>query len=139
MSNKTIEIYGLTINADEPEREAARLLLKSRYRVLRDREVVEVPMQEFLDWSADKHDQMIFGLQVGKDTVGTVFVSTVFIPMLVLPGDEQFRRLTSPFETMIFDKDNTAKVGLYETYDEAEAGHARVVAELRAVQENPDA
>lgn len=79
--------------------------------------------------------QLAFGAkrphQVGIDEIGEQRVSTVFLRM-----DHGYR---SPlwFETMIFGGEHDQWQERYATYDQAEAGHKRVVEALKAGQ-SPD-
>jgi len=66
--------------------------------------------------------------RVGNTQIGVVSVSTVFLGV-----DHQF--WGGPpllFETMIFGGPQDEFCERYSTWDEAEAGHARIVAALRA-------
>lgn len=67
--------------------------------------------------------------KVGNDTVGDAQVSTVFLRMNH-GGYAGERSLW--FETMIFGGEHNDWQDRYETYDEAEAGHKRVVEALKA-------
>lgn len=95
-----------------------------QYATLNDREIIPT-------------DDMMVALvvesahQVGKNDIGEQQVSTVFLRRDV--GYE------SPlwFETMIFGGEHDQWRDRYATYDEAEAGHKRVVEALKSGQ-SPD-
>jgi len=69
--------------------------------------------------------------RVGSDHINGWWVSTVFIGL-----DHSFGRQGPPivFETMVFPEDNYDEhyMNRYATWAEAEAGHRRVVEELKA-------
>lgn len=69
--------------------------------------------------------------RVAKDVVGGAEVSTVFLGL-----DHRMFGDGPPllFETMIFGGECDELQRRYETWDEAEHGHARIVARLRAVE-----
>jgi hypothetical protein len=88
---------------------------------------VPVPEPDFMAWcqwlgvDANRH--------VAYDVISpTVGVSTIFL------GVEHNRFSSAPtlFETMVFDGDGYSEQRRYRTWDEAKAGHAEVVARLRA-------
>ncbi len=64
--------------------------------------------------------------RIGRTEIGLADVSTVFLGMDHGWGSE--REL---FETMIFGGDRNDEQFRYATWDEAKAGHDRVVAELQ--------
>lgn len=64
---------------------------------------------------------------VGRTDVGEATVSTVFLGIDHNWGDGP----PVLFETMVFGGDHDQWTDRYRTWDEAEAGHARVVAALR--------
>ena len=85
-----------------------------------------VKWPEYLAWvKADpNHDKR----RVAQDTVGEAWVSTVFLTV-----DHNFGGRGAPilFETMLFGGQHDQSCWRYCTWEEAEAGHARVVAALR--------
>ena len=97
-----------------------------------DKKPVPIDPDDFSDMSDDKH--------VGLDKVEGVWVSTVF-----LPYDHGHDGKSMWFETMLWKGDDFNKVfeegkwgefqERYETWEEAEAGHKRVCAMVKA---NPD-
>ena len=93
--------------------------------LLHGRVVVPVPMR---DWTL----QPIAVRRVAEDRVGNVWVSTVFLGLD--HGWVEGRPIL--FETMVFAVDDEDGADLhqerYATWDEAAAGHARIVAGLRS-------
>lgn len=71
--------------------------------------------------------------RVGEDKVGDVEVSTVFIGHDMGFCMRDGKRVAILFETMAFDANgNGDLIDRYETWEEAEIGHAKAVAELEA-------
>ena len=91
--------------------------------ILKGHEVVEVAdILEWAQWyaSADRH--------LARDQLGDVLVSTVFLGM-----DLSFGSGTPIlFESMVFGGEHDEWQDRYCTWDEAAAGHARIVAYLKA-------
>jgi len=93
-----------------------------------------VGTDDVMVWSRnfDKPDKG--GRAVGKSTIGDVFVSTVFLGV-----DHNFGG--GPpllFETMVFRGSLDECQWRYSTWEEAEAGHAAVVAAVEAGETDPD-
>lgn len=64
--------------------------------------------------------------RVGRDEVGEVLVSTIFMPM-----NHGWDGKLEVFETMVFGGERAGDCFRYATWDDAKAGHDRVVAELK--------
>jgi len=80
-----------------------------------------VPSSEWPTLSADQK-------RVAADNVGEAWVSTVFLVLnhsWIVDGPPLI------FETMVFDGPHDGFCDRYSTWDEAAAGHARVVANLQ--------
>ena len=91
------------------------------YATLKGREVV--PVDDVLEaFGTDRPHK------VGDDHIGAVHVSTVFLRLNHGYTDD------NPlwFETMIFGGEHDQWQDRYATYDEAEAGHHRVVEAIKA-------
>ncbi len=71
---------------------------------------------------------MLDRAQVGETTVGEMWVSTVFLGI-----DHGFMHIGPPvlFETMVFLGHESISCDRYCTWEEAEAGHAKVVQTAR--------
>lgn len=67
-------------------------------------------------------------VRVGKDTVGDATVSTVFLGLDHNWGDGP----PLLFETMVFGGSLDETCERYSTWDEAEAGHARMIERVKA-------
>lgn len=85
-----------------------------------------------VDWWGELYGDKEYRI-IGRDTVGKVLVSTVWI------GINHAFMPTEPikiFETMVFPGDNMVEddefTARYSTLEEAQAGHARIVAEVAA-------
>jgi hypothetical protein len=85
-----------------------------------------VPTDDIMEWGR-LFDETPGGRAVGKDTIGDVFVSTVFLGMDHGYGEGP----PILFETMVFRGEMDQYQWRYATWAEAEAGHARVVAAVR--------
>ena len=86
---------------------------------------IPVPETDLLTWAGwfDDHDRVVVQTELPDD----VFVSTVFTAI-----DVGFRNaLPMLFETMIFGGSSHGFVQKYATWEEAEAGHAEVLALMR--------
>jgi hypothetical protein len=64
--------------------------------------------------------------RVAEDTIGEARVSTVFLGL-----DHGYHGTPILFETMVFGGPFDGEQERYATYDEAEAGHAAMVARVR--------
>jgi hypothetical protein len=87
-----------------------------------------VKCADFMEWAREFQDS---DRHVAKTLVGDVTVSTVFLGI-----DHRFSEAVPIlFETMCFGKDGDEVDGFdrYATWEEAEAGHAAIVDELRAI------
>ena len=115
----------------------------SEYYILDGREVK--PVASYMDYhrwreSLDKHTGPRFTLRVAADDVNGVHVSTVFLGLDHSFGDGP----PLVFETMTFDNRPAEQrtcdqyAWRYSTLDEAEAGHAAVVAAIRDGRELPE-
>lgn len=83
-----------------------------------------VPCDDLIDWAKwfEKADRI-----VSNDQVRDARVSTVFLGVDHAFGNEH----PQLFETMIFGGDREGERQRYATWDEAEAGHKRIVEELK--------
>jgi len=87
---------------------------------------VTVPVDDVIEWAQQfKRDSV----HVGDSTVNGVRVSTVF---LGLNHEYDPRKPPLLFETMIFGGEHDQACWRYGTWDEAEVGHERIVADLQA-------
>lgn len=112
----------------------------SEYYVLDERNDL-VPVADYKDFyawldkrrEADGQDKPTATLQVARDVLGDVTVSTVFLGLDHGWGEDA----PVTFETMVFGGHLDENMWRYATWDQATAGHARVVT---AVQNgtNPD-
>lgn len=102
----------------------------SRYYVLKGHEIV--PTDDIREWGRmwDQPDGRI----VARDSVGEVRVSTVFLGVDHNMGTGRVLL----FETMTFGGDVDEWTWRYSTWDEAAAGHERIVAALRAGTDLPE-
>jgi hypothetical protein len=95
----------------------------SDHWILEGHEPVSADLLAWARWfeDAERH--------VGRTQVGEADVSTVFLGI-----DHNFSGVGGPilFETMIFGGPCSESQWRYRTWDEAAAGHARVVAALEA-------
>jgi hypothetical protein len=100
-----------------------RLMDYKGYILNENREPVLVPLMDHLLWWTDVHHNGDQEIRIGLDTVGDDEISTVFLPMMDLPGLPK-----GLFETMVSG-------GLvkrrYNTWDDALKGHQEVVEELK--------
>jgi hypothetical protein len=89
----------------------------SGYYILRGKKPVPVDASKWAFWyeKADRH--------VAKDTIGEVYVSTVFLGLGMCFEDTP----TDLFETMTFGGEYDQYQRRYATWDEAKAGHDQVV------------
>lgn len=129
------KLRAMAENGTEPERAIARSKLglpRQLYWILEGREVRSTDdVEEWAQMFEDSDRR-----RVGLDEVGDASVSTVFLGI-----DHNYASFPSTpilFETMIFGGPYSDFQARYRTYDEAEAGHAAIVAALRAGQEPPD-
>lgn len=102
----------------------SRLLFHCYYRLVGHE---TVPCDDILEWarafeSVERH--------VGETTLNGVRVSTVFLGIAMPEWDPAmpWRRRAMLFETMVFGGALDQREWRYETWHEAEAGHAAVVA-----------
>jgi hypothetical protein len=89
-----------------------------------------VPTDDIMAWGAlfePERGGEKGGRAVGKDTIGEVFVSTVFLGIDHSYGDGP----PLLFETMVFRGHLDERQWRYSTWDQAEAGHARIVQAVR--------
>lgn len=100
------------------------MVTKARYWTLDGH--TPVPTDDIREWGR-LFDETPGGRAVGKDNVGDVFISTVFIGMDMGYGEGP----PILFETMVFRGEFDSDQWRYATWDEAEAGHARVVEMVR--------
>lgn len=93
-----------------------------------------VGTNDVVEWSR-MFDDTPGGRAVGKTEIGDVYVSTVFLGV-----DHSFSTGGPPilFETMVFRGPLDECQWRYATWAEAEAGHAAVVAAVRAGITDPD-
>ena len=93
--------------------------------------VVEEDVLAWGRWFETANDER----RVDETSVGDVRISTVF-----LGADYNFTPGGLPlvFETMVFGGPHEGYTDRYTTWDEAEAGHARIVAALRAGKDPDD-
>ena len=82
-----------------------------------------IKAESFEEWAA----HFSFGHPVASDQVGQAEVNTVFL------GHGSFERTAQPvlFETMIFGGPKDTCCWRWSTWDEAMAGHQRIVESLR--------
>ncbi len=104
------------------------------YWILEDKVPRAVGAEEWAKWLKKPFEKRN---RVGKTAIGDREVSTVFLGI-----DHQWRKGGAPllFETMVFGegvRDHEDMMWRYSTWDEAIAGHERVVAALRTGAE-PD-
>jgi len=73
--------------------------------------------------------------RVARDEVGDSDVSTVFLQL-----DHSFTGRPPPlvFETMVFGGPLDGECERYATWDEAEMGHARMIARVRSTDNEPE-
>lgn len=83
----------------------------------------EVEWAEYTDWLAKGFEET---KRVARTEVGVAAVSTVFLALDHSHGDGP----PLLFETMVFGGEHSGACFRYATWDEAVAGHARVVAAL---------
>lgn len=81
---------------------------------------------DLMEWALQMDDE---NRRVAKDSIGDVDISTVFLGL-----DHQFEPGGPPliFETMIFGGPLDQTRERYSTWEQAEAGHARWVAAVKA-------
>ena len=101
------------------------------YWVLIGHEPMAVDLDTWVKWVEEHHNDSL--RRVGDDTVKKQRVSTVFLMLdhnfgFGLFGDDR----PILFETMIFGGTHDQAMWRYATWDEAEAGHRRIVAALKA-------
>jgi hypothetical protein len=80
------------------------------------------------EWAAEWASTEIADRRVREDTVGDVYVSTVFVGIdhrFFGPGDPLI------FETMIFDGPHDGECARSSTWEEAEEMHAEAVARVK--------
>ena len=96
--------------------------MRSDKYILDGKKVIRVSLDEWARWFelADRH--------IGNDMIGKVQVSTVFL------GLDHNLGTGKPllFETMIFGGKRDEEQYRYSTYAQAERGHKKIVAELKA-------
>ena len=90
-----------------------------RFSILQGHEVV--PVADCLEWA--QWFETAADRQVAYDEVYGLRISTVFVGTYPLPPTKKV------FETMVFPPDSSRELAVdrYETWDEAEAGHAAML------------
>ena len=98
----------------------------SEHYILKDRTPVAASLLEWARWFENREAR-----RVGRNEVKGFEVSTVFLGL-----DHNFSGVGAPvlFETMVFGekRGDDLYCERYSTYEEAEAGHAKVVAALES-------
>ena len=108
---------------------------RHRWYILKDHEPVPVAEQEYFAWHASeaaRGEHPCITIHVANDYIGKVHVSTVFLGM-----DHAWSGPPVLFETMVFGGALDEQQWRYCTWAEAMAGHAGIVAQVRAL-EAPD-
>lgn len=95
--------------------------------ILKERVPVEVDFAEGIAWQVEHPD----GCRVAADDVNGTRVSTVFISMMNFLNSNMPLTTRRYFETMVFRDESAVVADRYDTWDEAEKGHAMVVERLR--------
>ncbi|TLX17135.1 hypothetical protein [Rhizobium sp. MHM7A] len=120
------------------QREAVQKALKDtgikvEYLILGpdERTPVRTDTAGYLDWCLDKSEDRV-SAQIALEEIGNVRISTVFIAATIINGNEWMAK--RPFETMVFEEGrNLGMTRKYATFEEAEVGHAEVIAEVLAL------
>jgi hypothetical protein len=99
--------------------------MRSEYYRLEGRQLVACPFEEW----AQAHTSV---QHVGDTTVKGVRISTVFLGVDHSHG----RALPLVFETLVFGGALDQEMVRYTVYDEAEAGHAAMVARVREAEQS---
>lgn len=100
-------------------------LPKLRHWILEGRTPVAVDMMTWAKWFGDMNNRHIAYAHVGGLSISTVFLGI----------DHGFmEREPILFETMVFGAGETLEMDRYATYEEAEAGHRKMVAKYRKQQ-----
>lgn len=96
--------------------------MKNMYYILKDKQII--PVDDVITWAKwfEKANRHIANEKVGNKRVSTVFLGIDHGFMSEIP---------ILFETMIFGDDEEYQER-YATYEEAEEGHKRVVASIKA-------
>jgi len=94
--------------------------------ILKDREAVEEPdLMKWARFMEDRHANI-----VKRETVGPSKVSTIFLGLDYQFGDGP----PLIFETLVFDGKLDQQMMRYSTWEEAERGHARMVAQVKEAE-----
>lgn len=96
--------------------------MRDQKYILHGRDIIKADLMTWARWFQDNHEAR----RIGRDKLENSFeISTVFLGL-----DHNFGREGPPllFETLVWDRRGDEVDGArYSTYDEAEAGHARMV------------
>lgn len=105
----------------------------SKFAILEGHKVVRCDVETWGEWFENicKGDDPMAGRRVGATHIDDTCVSTVFIGL-----DHQYEPLGSAlwFETMIMRGPLDGEMRRYTRWNEAEAGHKRMVARVRSAQ-----